>query len=107
MSIAQITARLKASLANPVDDDGTPPSMVDARIKGGDEYDHFVYNGTRPVRVEFRGKPVIIDKGTEFGVRPSSNRKDIRLVVGDDLTRVITLTNEQAQALAKSAKPSK
>lgn len=78
---------------------------VEARIKRPDEYDWFTYTGAKPVVVTFRGKPVNIPKGTVFGVRPSSSGKQIRLVIGDDITRVITIDLDTAKALAKHVAP--
>jgi hypothetical protein len=73
----------------------------EARIKGEDEYEFFTFKAKEPVEIEFRGKPVTISKGTKFGVRPSSNGKNIRLIFPNDKTRVMTLSPEQAQKLAK------
>jgi hypothetical protein len=44
---------------------------------------------------------VAINKGTKFGVRKSANGKNIRLIFPNDPNRVITLSMEQAQQLAK------
>lgn len=85
---------------NPISHTSTG-GLEEARIKGEDEYEFFTYKSSKPITVEFRGKPITISKGTEFGVRPSSNKKFIRLIFPNDKTRVITITPEQANQLAK------
>ena len=75
--------------------------LIVAKIKPEDAYEWFTYRGKKPVNLEFRGKPVPIQNGQRFGVRPSSNKKFIRLVLPDEVTKVITITLDQAQALAK------
>ena len=75
-------------------------SLIKARIKGEDEYDWFSYTGPI-IMLPFRGIDIPLAKGEKFGVRKSSNGKQIRLVMGDDLNRVFTITLEQAQAIAK------
>ena len=77
--------------------------LIENAIKPEENYEFFVYTGKEPVVVEFRGKPMQIKKGDRFGVRKSSNGKQIRLVIPSwgGLTKVITLTLEQAQKLAK------
>lgn len=79
--------------------------VINARIKRPSEYEYFTYQGARPVEVSFRGKPIMIDKGTVFGVRKSSNGKFIRLVIGDDITRVITIDLDTAKKLARKVGP--
>ena len=76
-------------------------ATVNAAPKPEEAYDFFVFNGRRPVEVQYRGKPIQVKKGQRFGVRPSANKKQIRMVLGDDVSRVITLTLEQAKQLAK------
>jgi hypothetical protein len=78
--------------------------LLNARIKPESDYEFFTYNGAKPITVDFRGKPVTINKGQRFGVRPSSNGKHIRLVFPSDPTRVITIDLETAQSLAKGVK---
>jgi len=73
----------------------------DAAIKPEENYDFFTYRGSKPVTVDFRGHPIKIEKGTKFGVRKSANGKNIRLIFPGDKTRVITLSQEQANQLAK------
>ena len=82
-------------------------SIVEARIKPEDAYEWFQYNGARPVALEFRGNAVSIKPGDSFGVRKSANGKEIRLVRPNDINRVITLTLDQAQKLAKSVRRKK
>lgn len=72
-----------------------------AAIKPNASYEWFTFKGKTPVELDFRGKPVSISKGTKFGVRKSTNGKFIRLVLGDDVNRVLTVNLEQAKALAK------
>ncbi len=74
--------------------------LVTARIKGKDEYQFLIYNGPK-LELPFRGIEVPLEKGTKFGVRPSSNGKHIRLVMGDDVNRVFTIPPEVAQKIAK------
>lgn len=76
-------------------------SVEEAAIKPSENYQWFTYKKSKPVVVEFRGKQITISKGTKFGVRPSANGKDIRLIFPQDETRVITLTREQAEQLGK------
>lgn len=75
--------------------------LIEARIKGADEYDFFTYQGKTPVEFDYRGKAIMLKKGDKFGVRPSSSGKEIRLVKGDELTKVVTITYEQAKSLAR------
>lgn len=74
---------------------------VTALIKPESNYQFFTYQGKKPVTVHFRGKEISIGKGTKFGVRPSASGKDIRLIFPGDKTRVITISREQANQLAK------
>jgi hypothetical protein len=67
-------------------------------------YDFFVYQGQKPVVVDFRGKPIEIKKGTRFGVRPSTSGKHVRLIFPSDPTRVITLDERASRELAKGVK---
>ena len=78
--------------------------LIVSRIKSGDEYEWYTYKGAKPISVDFRGKPVEISKGQRFGVRPSSNGKFIRLVMPDELTRVITIDLPTASRLANGIK---
>jgi hypothetical protein len=73
-----------------------------SKVFGEDRYEFFTYNGKQPVMVEFRGKPIPIKKGTRFGVRPSSNKKSIRLIFPNDKTRVITIDLATANKLANN-----
>jgi len=70
-------------------------------IKPDSSYEWFTYKGRRPIDVEFRGKTISIKKGQRFGVRKSANKKQIRMVLEDQANRVITLSLDQAQKLAK------
>lgn len=79
-------------------------SFLVARIKPEADYQWFVYKGKKPVALNFRGKPVMLEQGQRFGVRPSTSERDIRLVFKDQPTRVFTLTMKQAQDLAKGVK---
>lgn len=76
-------------------------SCLVARIKGADEYDFFVYKG-KPMEIPFRGITRTLEKGQRFGVRKSSNGKQIRLVFDQDLTRVCTIDLKTAQRIAKN-----
>lgn len=77
---------------------------VNALVKSEEAYEFFTYRGAQPVEIQYRGKPIEVKKGQRFGVRPSANKKSIRLVLGDDISRVITLTMDQAKQLAKGIK---
>lgn len=74
--------------------------LLESRVLPEQSYDFFIYQG-RPVDVAFRGRTITIDKGTKFGVRPSSNGKQIRLIFPKDPTRVITIDQATAQKLAR------
>jgi hypothetical protein len=74
---------------------------VTAAIKPETAYQWFSYKGARPVKLDFRGKTVVVEKGMRFGVRPSVNGTDIRLIFKGEPTKVHTLTKQQADKLAK------
>jgi hypothetical protein len=78
--------------------------LLMSRVLPEKDYEFFTFNGSKPVTVDFRGNPITINKGTRFGVRPSSNGKHIRLVFPNDPTRVITIDLATAQSLAKGVK---
>jgi hypothetical protein len=80
------------------------PARMTAAIKPESHYDWFTYQAQKPVNLDFRGKPIQVTKGTKFGVRPSSNEKQIRLIFPDQPTKVFTLSLEQARQLAKGVK---
>jgi hypothetical protein len=79
-------------------------SYVVARVKPESDYQWYVFTGPKPVSLEFRGNPIVIHKGERFGVRKSSNNKEIRLVRDNDITRVLTISLDQAKKLAKQVK---
>ena len=72
-----------------------------AAIKPATSYDWFTYTKGPAIELDFRGKPVTISKGQKFGVRKSASGKNIRLVLPDEITKVLTITLDQAKALAK------
>ena len=76
-----------------------------ARVKPESAYEFFTYTGRKPVESNYRGHTAEIRKGMRFGVRFSRSKKDIRLIFPEHPTRVITLTPQQAEDLAKGAKP--
>jgi hypothetical protein len=80
--------------------------LMESRILPEQSYDFFTYSG-RPVTVDFRGREIKIEEGTQFGVRPSSNGKMIRLIFPKDPTRVITIDQETARKLARGVKGQK
>lgn len=94
--ITSITARLQAH------------AELTARIKGADEYSWMLHQGGKLTLQTSKG-PIEIDKGEVYGVRPSSNGKQIRFVQAEDhgINKVMTLTLEDAKKLAKTAKPTK
>lgn len=79
-----------------------------ARIKGADEYSWMLHQGGKLTLQTSKG-PIEIDKGEVYGVRPSSNGKQIRFVQAEDhgINKVMTLTLDDAKKLAKTAKPTK
>jgi hypothetical protein len=79
--------------------------LLESRIKPETDYDFYTYKGKDPVTVEFRGNPVVIDTGQRFGVRKSSNGKMIRLVLPDNVNRVLTIDIPTATKLAKGITP--
>lgn len=72
-----------------------------AAIKPASAYEWFTYSKGAPIELDFRGKPVTISKGQKFGVRKSASGKNIRLVLPNEITKVFTITLDQAKALAK------
>lgn len=76
-------------------------SCLVARIKGTDEYEWFTYSGPT-LDLQYRGILIPLAKGQKFGVRKSSNNKDIRLVLGDDINRVFTISLDTAKKIAKN-----
>ena len=72
-----------------------------ARVKPDTDYDWFSYRAKKPITLDFRGKPVVIKDGDKFGVRKSSNGKNIRLVLPNEITKVMTISLDDAKALAK------
>lgn len=75
--------------------------LLEAAPKDESHYDFYTYNGKEPVGVVFRGQEYTVDRGTRFGVRPSSNGKHIRMIFPDNKNRVFTLDLPTAQKLAK------
>ena len=54
-------------------------AKVEARIKGADEYQWMLHQGGKLTLQTSKG-PLVIDRGEVYGVRPSSNGKQIRFV---------------------------
>lgn len=77
--------------------------IVRARIKPATDYDWFTYKGPM-IMIPYRGIEVPLSKGEVFGVRKSSNGKQIRLVMGDDVNRVFTITLDLAKQIAKNCR---
>lgn len=75
-------------------------SCLVARVKGEDEYEFFKYGG-QPLEIPFRGITRTLEKGQQFGVRKSSNGKQIRMIFKGDPTRVMTLDLSLAKKVAK------
>lgn len=75
--------------------------LLETRVLPEHDYEFFDYKGKRAVTVMFRGKPISIQPGTRFGVRPSTNGKSIRLIFPKDPTRVITIDLPTAKKLSK------
>lgn len=75
-------------------------TKIVSAIKPKSDYDFFVYQG-KTINLPFRGKDVPLTKGQRFGVRKSASKKQIRLIMGDDLTRVFTLTLDDAKKIAR------
>lgn len=76
-------------------------ATVEAKIQPKSKYQWFTYDGSKPVQLDFRGKPVTIETGDRFGVRPSANGKFIRLIRPGEETKVHTISIDQAKKLAK------
>ncbi len=93
MSIKTITARLMAH------------SSMQARILRPEEYDWMKHQGPSITFQTTKG-PVTVDRGEVYGVRPSSNGKQIRFVrsTGHGVNKVMTLNYDDAVKLGKVAK---
>ena len=78
-------------------------SCLVARIKDESEYDTFTYTG-KPIEIPFRGITRTLEKGQRFGVRKSSNGKQIRMIFEGDPTRVMTLDLPLAKRIARFVK---
>jgi len=78
-------------------------SCLVARVKGEDEYEFFRYKGA-PVKVPFRGITRTLETGQRFGVRKSSNGKQIRMIFEGDPTRVMTIDLKLAKKIALGVK---
>lgn len=78
-------------------------SCLVARIKDESEYDTFTYTG-KPIEIPFRGITRTLEKGQRFGVRKSSNGKQIRMIFKGDPTRVMTLDLPLAKRIARFVK---
>lgn len=76
-------------------------SCLVARIKTEDEYQWFNFKGAT-MQLPFRGITIPLTKGDIFGVRKSSDNKKIRLVLKDDINRVVTLDLDTAKKIAKN-----
>lgn len=75
--------------------------LIESAPKGEEHYDFFTYRGKVPVAVNFRGQDYRVMNGMRFGVRPSSNKKFIRLIFPENKNRVFTIDLETAKKLAK------
>ena len=75
--------------------------LVQATPKDESHYDFFTYTGKKPVPIMFRGQEHLVEKGTRFGVRRSSNGKLIRLIFPDNKNKVFTLDPATAEHLAQ------
>lgn len=75
--------------------------LLQAAPKGEDAYEFFTFGGPRPVPLNFRGVIRTVNKGDRFGVRPSSNKKFIRLIFPGEPTKVYTIDMQTAKQLAK------
>lgn len=74
-------------------------------IKPEESYTYFKYTG-KPVKLSFRGTKYSLETGDKFGVRPSADRKNIRLILPDigGVSRVFTLSETEARKLGKNCK---
>ncbi|QRE00349.1 hypothetical protein [Burkholderia phage BCSR5] len=79
-------------------------SKVFAAPKAVEHYDFYTYKGRALVELSYRGTPVTVSKGTEFGVRKSADGKKIRLILNREPNKVYTITLDQAKQLAKGLK---
>lgn len=78
-------------------------SCLVARIKPESDYEMFTYKG-KTIDIPFRGITRPLTKGQRFGVRKSSNGKQIRMIFEGDPTRVMTLDLALGQKIAKGIK---
>lgn len=76
-------------------------SCLVAKVFGEEKYEFFKYGGP-PIEIPFRGITRTLEKGQRFGVRKSSNGKQIRMVFQGDPTRVMTLDLALAKKIARS-----
>lgn len=81
--------------------------VVRAAPKSAEHYQYFVYKGKKPIAIPYRGISVDLEPGQRFGVRKSRDKKQIRLIIGDEVNRVFTLSLPIAEKIAKSVKVSK
>lgn len=75
-------------------------SCLVSKVFDEDRYDFFQYSGPA-LEIPFRGITRTLEKGQKFGVRKSSNGKQIRMIFQGDPTRVMTLDLSLAKKIAK------
>lgn len=83
-------------------------SIIQARVKGEDEYEWFKYMGPAIQSTNDYGRKLFLNTGMKYGARKSSSGKQIRLITEHEgPTKVFTCDAELAALLAKRSKPAK
>ena len=77
-------------------------TSVTALVKPASSYQWFTFTSKKPIELPYRGIEVPLTKGMKFGVRRSADKKKIRLVLGDEVNRVFTLSLDTAKAIARA-----
>lgn len=84
------------------------PNKETALVKPDASYTWFSYNGPELNASNDKGRKLTLKQSDKFGVRKSSNGKNIRLITKrDGPNKVFTCDPDMAQLLSKRCKPSK
>jgi hypothetical protein len=76
-------------------------------VKSSEAYQWFTYSGKMLTLESAKGYKLVLNKGSQFGVRKSSNGKFIRLVAPKQESKVFTLDLDMATRIAKYSTPVK
>lgn len=85
------------------------PLVQQAAPKGMEAYNWFAYTGKKPLTLTSQGgSTLVLETGSKFGVRDSSNKKFLRLI-GEEtgVNKVFTLAFDTVHSLIKNCKPTK